>query len=70
MEYNQPRIVTMEATRLWRTDGGIGQTLVDDSGKVVGTLADVWRGRSAAPVGRIFRGGTSRYPTYWLKTAT
>jgi hypothetical protein len=68
MEYTT-RTVTMQATRLWRTDGGIGQTLVDEAGKIVGTLADVWRGRDAAPVGSIYRGGTSRYPTYWLKTA-
>ena len=68
MEYTT-RTVTMQATRLWRTDGGIGQTLVDDAGKVVGTLADVWRGRTAAPVGAIFRAGSSRYPTYWIKTA-
>jgi hypothetical protein len=63
-----PRTVTVQATRLWRTDGGVGQTLVDDAGNVVGTMADVWRGKTAAPVGCIFCGGGGRYPTYWLKT--
>lgn len=50
--------------RLWRDDGGVGQNLVDNNGKVHGTLKDLWRG-GKPPVGALVKIGSSRYPKYY-----